>query len=119
MFCDFIEIEPNIYRCTRCLVSIESFDGNPPVFPCSMSIDPNEIGWVQKLKNFATSLTGHIKNNMKLATDKQIERRLSICQGCEFFKNNTCSKCGCPIYRTKNYFSKLSWESEKCPINKW
>lgn len=80
------------------------------------SSNPNLI---QQVKNFAYSLANHANNNFKLAEDSEIERRFKICNSCEFFKNNSCSQCGCPINRHKAYISKLSWDSEKCPVNKW
>jgi len=47
--------------------------------------------------------------------EEEMERRLSICRSCEFFKPRTeqCAKCGC--------FMKLKTKLEKahCPIDKW
>lgn len=119
MFCDFIEIEPTIYKCTKCGVIVESMDLQTPNLPCSATIVATDPNWLDKVKNFSKSIIDHANNGFVLATDDDIRHRYEICSTCEFFKNSICSKCGCPLYRTKNYISKLSWASEKCPIDKW
>lgn len=120
MLCEFVFITENMYKCTKCGLEIAVEDDDPPIFPCSyMSIKSEEPGFGAKIKNFSKSLISHAKNNFVLAKDEEIERRFKICESCEFFKNQSCLQCGCPINRTRNYISKLSWDSEKCPIDKW
>lgn len=120
MFCNFISNEYNIYTCTKCGMQITVDDGIPPIFPCgSINLDSEEPNIGEKIKNFSKSLINHAKNNFTLASESEIERRFKICESCEFFKNQSCLQCGCPINRTRNYISKLSWDSEKCPIDKW
>lgn len=120
MFCSFIEINHGVYRCSVCGITLESSDYNKPVWPCSgIKISASEPSLVKKIKNFASSLSKHASNNFTIASDDKIQARFEICSRCEFFKDHVCSKCGCPINRHKNYISKLSWDSEKCPINKW
>ena len=55
-----------------------------------------------------------------MATEKKVDqeefdRRMSICESCEFFKklSKQCKKCGC--------FMKLKTKIERahCPIHKW
>lgn len=74
---------------------------------------------LEKVKNFAGSAARHVAAGMPRATDEEVERRYAICQGCEFLKNDACTKCGCPIVRRKKFISKLSWADQKCPIGKW
>jgi hypothetical protein len=57
--------------------------------------------------------------NKKQCTQEQIDARMDICKGCEFFKDNTCMKCGCALSREKNYMNKLLWADQSCPIKKW
>jgi hypothetical protein len=54
-----------------------------------------------------------LSGQQALALPEEIERRLEICQGCDFFTGKTCKKCGCFI----RFKSKLA--TEHCPINKW
>lgn len=57
--------------------------------------------------------------NRKQCSQEQIDARLAICNGCEFYQNNTCLKCGCALSREKNYKNKLLWADQKCPVDKW
>lgn len=121
--CSFIPIDYQTYQCQNCGIIMQSIDGYPPVFICSEPLkgykEESEIDFVSKLKNFAKSTVDHISSGMKLCTDEQIINRHNICKSCEFFKDDTCSKCGCPLHRTKMYISKLSWAEQECPVGKW
>ena len=75
--------------------------------------------FLTKIKNFATAATGHIAAGMPMASDEEILRRHDICLGCEFLKNSSCMKCGCPVNREKKFISKLSWADQECPGGKW
>ena len=55
----------------------------------------------------------------KQCTQEEIDARMEICKGCEFFQNNTCMKCGCALSRERNYMNKLLWADQSCPIKKW
>lgn len=72
-----------------------------------------------KAANFATSAAKHVAAGMPQATEDEVARRFSICQGCEFFDGKACRKCGCPVVRERKFLSKLSWANEKCPAGKW
>lgn len=54
-----------------------------------------------------------------LCSKEQIDYRMSICQTCEYFKENSCLLCGCNIVREKNYNNKLAQKNQHCPILKW
>lgn len=127
MFCQFISLENYRYKCVNCdtVISVMDEYEEPPAFICrayALSTQENkkaDISFPQKIKNFASSLYGHIKNNMELCPDYIIEKRYDICKSCEYFKDSTCTKCGCPLIRDRAYISKLAWSNEACPINKW
>ena len=72
-----------------------------------------------RVKNFTIAAASHIKSGMPMSTEEEVERRYGICSGCEFLKDNACTKCGCPINRKSGYISKLSWADQHCPIGKW
>lgn len=80
---------------------------------------PPKPSLAQTVANFATSAAKHVAAGMPRATDEEIERRFSICQGCEFFDGKACRKCGCGISRVRRFVSKLAWANEKCPVGKW
>lgn len=123
MFCEFTQIDWDIYECQNCGTRITLSTGNdPPIFPCKKTfikenIEMPSIG--SKVLNFAKSTVDHIVNGSPSCTAEQIEQRYSICTACEFLQNHTCSKCGCPISRTKQFISKLAWADQECPIGKW
>lgn len=75
--------------------------------------------FLTKVKNFAVSAANHVAAGMPMAPDAEILRRHDICTTCEFFRDNACQKCGCPIVRAKQYVSKLSWADSECPVGKW
>jgi hypothetical protein len=49
------------------------------------------------------------------AEDIEKERRLSICEQCQFFRtwSRTCRKCGCFMDM------KVTLDNAKCPMHKW
>jgi hypothetical protein len=53
------------------------------------------------------------KGKPLLASAEKAAARLEICQGCEFFKQDRCLKCGCFMN------AKIHVESAACPMNKW
>lgn len=77
------------------------------------------VPFLKKVRNFATAAVQHVAAGMPMASDEEIIRRHDICRGCEFFKDNSCSKCGCPVYRDKKFISKLAWADQSCPVGKW
>jgi hypothetical protein len=55
----------------------------------------------------------------KMCSEEEIEERLSICNTCEYFKENSCLLCGCTVIREANYKNKLAYKNQKCPADKW
>lgn len=96
--CNFINIYENEYQCLNCGLKIISEDGDPPLFPCMIFQAIGGDG---------------------VCTSSQIETRYSICNSCEFFNNNTCTKCDCVITRNLNYMNKLFFKDQECPELKW
>ena len=75
--------------------------------------------FLAKVRNFATAAAKHVAAGAPMASDEEIIRRHDLCLACEFFKDNSCQKCGCPVVRAKQYVSKLSWADSECPVGKW
>jgi len=124
IFCEFISEDNQTFVCKKCGTSLysETPQHMPPVFICSYPLvedNQKDIGYAQKIKNFAGSLIDHIKTGAKLCTDEQIEKRFSICESCEFYKDKTCTQCGCPLIRNRKFISKLAWAEQECPVGKW
>jgi hypothetical protein len=98
--CEFITQDGKIFRCINCNLTIEALEVQieMPIFVCS------------KQKS---------NNPEMLCTQEQIEDRHRICSSCDFYQNNSCSKCGCSLTRDRIFNNKLSHKNEECPIGKW
>ena len=77
-------------------------------------------GVVARAWDFAKNATRHVATGLKTVSDEERDRRLAICQGCEFFdqEKDLCKKCGC---KGRMFRTKLSWADQKCPLTppKW
>ena len=120
-FCEFSSEDGMNYECNNCGIKLRSFDGDPPVFICKKPLhrQSDDKTFSEKLKNFAKATIDHISTGMKLCSEEKIIERHNICRSCEFFKEDTCSKCGCLLIRNKRYISKLAWADQECPVGKW
>lgn len=65
------------------------------------------------------NIVSSIESVDPMCNKEQIDQRLSICQHCEHFKDNSCLLCGCVVVRDKNFNNKLAHKRHSCPINKW
>lgn len=69
-------------------------------------------------KSLYNSMKNWAKSGFKRVKMAELDRRLAICRGCEFWQENgnyslgRCDKCGCTKY-------KLYLATESCPIGKW
>ena len=65
--------------------------------------------------NAVKAAAGFVASGFAVADQAEQERRLAICQECEFFDHarSRCTKCGC-IAVWKAWVA-----SQKCPIGKW
>lgn len=70
-----------------------------------------------KASEMPVSIDDNISDN--LCSKEEIDNRLSICQNCEYYQNDSCLLCGCTVIRDKNYNNKLAHKNKSCPINKW
>jgi len=81
--------------------------------PCNDPPGPNVFKSVGSaaLRVAKAAVTGQ----QVISSKDEIDRRLSICRGCEFFQEDPmkCQKCGCFL----NLKTRL--ETEHCPIAKW
>lgn len=116
-FCNFVKTQENVFECSKCgtiITSKEVSDISPPIFPCKSPLLSANVG--ASVVQFGSTIN-HMKND--LCDEDQIQKRYNICQSCEFFKSNSCEKCGCTVIRDRNYLNKLAIKSEHCPIKKW
>jgi hypothetical protein len=93
-------------------ITISDQNTEPPIFPCSSLFIEQKI---EEIKDLASSTV----DNVILCEDTEVSRRLGICKSCEFYSNNTCSKCGCILMNTTVFAGKLTQKDSTCPIEKW
>jgi|LakMenE01Jun11ns_1017448.scaffolds.fasta_scaffold9751364_3 hypothetical protein len=115
IFCEFKLVSENQYVCIKCNTIIESIDSinDIPIFPCL-----NPFGDSIDLDKLKSQISIE-EDEGDLCSDQEIEHRYSICSSCEFFQNQSCSKCGCLLQRSRVYMNKLAIKQEKCPEKKW
>lgn len=77
-----------------------------------------EPNWWQKALTFVQAAAAHVTQGMPQVTEEEYQRRIHICQACDFFKNGSCLKCGCQVMGT-GLFTKARWKNQVCPISKW
>lgn len=124
-FCNFLGNGEGVYQCSKCgtTIYIPDLDQDPPALPCKKSLVRSErdspVSFGQKILNFAGAVADHVKSGMPRCTEEQIIKRHDICRKCEFFKDDTCGKCGCPLTRNQQFVSKLAWADQECPVGKW
>jgi hypothetical protein len=73
----------------------------------------------QMAKNLGRDVVKNIQSisqgNSINASSEEVQKRKSICQGCEYYNSfqDRCVKCGC-FLAVKTYL-----KASNCPINKW
>jgi hypothetical protein len=129
LYCNF-ELMKNkkLLQCTNCGYVIQLKDKNKQ-YIChrkliSASINQKDGVKFIKTETVDLNLQSNKKENQEnisgnKCSQYQIDSRLEICNGCEFYQNNTCLKCGCSLSRDKTFMNKLYWTDQSCPIGKW
>jgi hypothetical protein len=114
MFCVFIDTG-EFWECAKCGTKITIADqiDEAPLWPCRNPLVQQE----DKSQKIVEFMNEH--NTKELCSEQVIDYRLSICQQCEHYQDNTCSQCGCLLIRDRNYLNKLANKNEECPVGKW
>jgi hypothetical protein len=109
--------------------SLGLYDGQPLARDCSRclferhakteAVPPTEHSLLHKASSLANSIGGWAKAGFQVVDASQLQSRLDICKGCEFWDQpgyagtGKCKKCGCSTQ------AKLRMATSKCPIDKW
>lgn len=72
---------------------------------------------LQRTKSFAQASLEYVRQGLPQVSEEEYQRRISICQTCEFLQADYCMKCGCKVIG--KVLTKARWGSEHCPINRW
>ncbi len=86
----------------------------------------HHISLFSKSVNFASAMTKHAWHGFPVASEKDYQKRVEICESCEFYTKAeaTCSQCGCRIARDPNNQlvpAKAMFAEAQCPLEppKW
>lgn len=70
---------------------------------------------VKQAGNFVSAAIKHVKSGATNVSSEEQEKRLAICNGCEFINEakNRCTACGCFL------LTKTKWATSQCPKGYW
>lgn len=103
-----MKMDPDIEKCSRAYKELQKSRSE-----LIKNIKTLYKSWLPpKIQAFFETMKAWSKTGFK--KHKYSEKRLNICNSCDFFKNKkTCLLCGCYMP------TKTKIEGAKCPINKW
>lgn len=117
-YCNFLA-DAGVATCSRCGFSMPA-TGGTIYRHCNKAIGGEPpLSLLEKVRNFAKAAIEHVSAGMPMSSNEEILRRHDICVGCEFFADSSCTKCGCPVKRDRQFISKLAWADQSCPVGKW
>lgn len=68
--------------------------------------------------NFTAAMSKWALAGMPVRNQDQVDELLVICKSCPEYRDQMCTKCGCPSGK-KPVLDKLVLATEKCPLGKW
>jgi hypothetical protein len=68
---------------------------------------------INRIVNLTGSVIDHAMDRFRQVPSGIFQERMDVCRQCEFAQEGKCLQCGCLLN------IKLSWASERCPIDKW
>ena len=66
-----------------------------------------------RARSFIGSMAAFAKDGFRLVDDAEYQRRLEICEACDFFREYRCMKCGCQLR------AKARGRAFRCPLGEW
>lgn len=143
MYCDLIFTGKTFngkknYRCETCGLEAGLEDPNTKILCFSKTLDSYKSEYAEirfqeqaKEENKQSDLAdieqeilreqqNNVENiNQDMASKEEIDKRIAICNACEYYKDDSCMLCGCRVVREKNYQNKLANKNASCPDGRW
>ena len=122
--CEMWEVEQRpdgkkIHECRRCRRRTKPTILGAEFVRFDCLAPPAAPGLLGKLSRFALAWISHVTAGSPTCSQAQIDARLNICRGCEFFQIDTCQRCGCRVTSESRFLNKLGWADQECPEGKW
>ena len=73
----------------------------------------NGPGFGRKAMNFGKAIVRHAADGFHRADDDVVAKREGLCNACPANKGGECELCGCLVKL------KVTWRSERCPMELW
>ena len=111
MKCDPVQQSDGRWKCSVC-----GYECSTRFFKVCSEVAVSELrppSIPKRAWNLAVSLAAFVADGCKTVDKEEYERRLHICDECEFRSSTRCLKCGC------NLSLKAKGRAFKCPIGKW
>lgn len=140
MYCDLIFTGKTfngkkIYRCETCGLEAGLEDPNTKILCFNKTLDSYKSEYVEIKSQQSTEAKDDFEDisqnmldeqqdiienlNKELAPKEEIDKRIAICNACEYYKDDSCMLCGCRVVREKNYQNKLANKNATCPDGRW
>lgn len=126
--CFFIEIKKHKYKCAICEIEVISMSDDinidclKPTSKYGVQLRNVLPPFYIRFGRFGKALINHIKSGAERRSDNEIKFIFNtFCLQCKLNIDGVCAKCGCNVNDKTDLLSlnKISWKTEKCPINKW
>lgn len=122
-----------VYRCDKCGLEAGLDDPDTKIYCFEKNMEAFKAEYAQRetameIQNDSTVDAQQIiedqkqkieEANAQMASQEEIEQRMSICNSCEYYKEEACMLCGCRVVREKNYQNKLANKKATCPDGRW
>lgn len=113
--------QPSIGVCNHCVKIGDNNKEFATAYKLQENKPPKDVppSALEMGKNLAGSVKDWASRGFAVANAEQLETRMAICKGCEFWNESgfagtgSCKKCGCSTQ------AKLRMATSKCPIGKW
>lgn len=89
------------------------------IFPKVFMLGPRVF--MLRLRVFIKALFFHVYAGFPKSTQAEILSRYCVCLQCDKLniEKSECTVCGCSLGIKSQFFNKLAWADQECPIGKW
>lgn len=108
-----------LHCCANC--GVKSYHRRPHLAgrPCAGKL-PEGPGAARVVLNYSAAMVRWLAAGKPVRSPDEIMNLVRICQGCDFYIDNACRKCGCKVNASPSGLqNKAAMATEHCPLAKW